>query len=358
MIVEIEQNHRYDTFEKRWVAVREKDPDADGQFFFAVKTTRIYCQPTCASRLPNPANVDFFLTAQAAEAAGFRPCKRCRPDQPPERSEQAERIVQACAIIAQADTCPSLQTLAQSVGLSPFYFQRLFHRLVGLTPKQYFAQKRAERVRAALSNGETVTEALYNAGYGSSAQFYSQAAGTLGMKPGQYRNGGQGTEIRYAIQPCFLGWVLIAATQTGLCAIEFGDHPEDLEQALKERFPGADYLGEDPVFTGWVKDVLTFLEQPDRGLNLPLDIQGTAFQRKVWMALQAIPSGARVSYTEIARRIGQPKATRAVAQACARNRLAVAIPCHRVVRENGGLGGYRWGIDRKRQLLERERERS
>lgn len=352
--METTQNHLSNTNERRWKALMEKDPGLADEFFYAVKTTGIYCRPACTSRLPNGENVVFFDTAKAAAEAGYRPCKRCRPDQVSEWSIQAERIIQACALIDQAEECPTLQELAQSVGLSPFYFQRLFHKLVGITPKQYFAQKRAERIRARLSNGEAITEAMYNAGYGSSAQFYGQAAATLGMKPGEYRNGGQGNDIWYAILPCYLGWVLIAATRIGICSIEFGDHPRDLEILLKNRFPGATVQEEDPLFTGWVKETLAYIEQPGNGLNLPLDIQGTTFQRKVWAALQEIPGGTRVSYTEIAKQIGQPKACRAVAQACAANHLAVAVPCHRVVRENGDLGGYKWGIARKHLLLLRE----
>ncbi len=358
MIMESKQDHLFDTQEKQWKAIKEKEASADGKFFYAVQTTGVYCRPTCASRLPNPKNVRFFSNAKEAEEAGYRPCKRCRPDQAAERPEQTERILSACAMIEQAEACPTLPVLAKSVGLSPFYFQRLFHKSVGITPKQYFAQKRAERIRAKLSSDETVTDAIYNAGYGSSAQFYSQAAGTLGMKPSQYRNGGEGVDIWYAIQPCSLGWVLIAATRVGICAIEFGDHPQHLEKALKNRFPVATCREGDPFFTKWVKETLAFIEHPGNDFKLPLDIQGTIFQRKVWLALREVSSGRRVSYTEIAKRIGQPKASRAVAQACAANRLAVAIPCHRVVRKNGDLGGYRWGMERKRKLLNREGRKS
>lgn len=357
MIMETTQSHLYATDEERWQALVEKDPGAEGKFFIAVRTTGIYCRPGCASRRPNRENVSFFESAAAAQAAGYRPCKRCQPERSAERSEQAERIIQACALIEQAETCPTLAELAGAVGLSPFHFQRLFHKTVGITPRQYFAQKRAERVRERLSSGERVTDALYNAGYGSSGHFYGQAKPTLGMKPAAFRSGAPGTDIWYTVQPCYLGWALIAATQVGICTIEFGDRPEDLEASLKARFPGAIYQEEDPQFTAWVREALAYIEQPVDGLRLPLDIQGTTFQRKVWAALQEIPAGQRASYIEIARRIGQPTASRAVAQACGANRLAVVVPCHRVVRENGELGGYKWGIARKQQILAREERR-
>ncbi len=354
MLMETEPLHLFETQEKRWKAFLEKDPRAVGKFFTAVKTTGIYCLPTCPARLPKPENVQFFSTAAEAAAAGYRPCKRCQPDRLTERSEQAERILRASALLEHADVCPTLDELADSVGLSRFYFQRQFRKIVGITPKQYFMQKRAERLRANLADAETVTKAVYTAGFGSSAQFYAQTAETLGMKPGEYRSGGAGIEIWYTLQPCSLGWVLIAATRIGICTIEFGDIPQELEDRLKGRFPQARFPDKDPFFTTWVEETLAYIEHPREVFSLPLDIQGTAFQRRVWKALQAIPSGQRVSYKEIARQIGQPTASRAVAQACAANRVAVAIPCHRVVRGNGDLGGYKWGLARKERLLARE----
>ncbi len=354
MRMEVNQGRLFETPEERWQAVAAREASADGKFFYAVKTTGNYCRPICTSRMPNRENIRFFDSPQAAESAGFRPCKRCHPDQPSAQENHTQHIIQACEMMEQADECPSLQTLSEAVGLSPFYFQRLFRKIVGVTPKQFFTQKRSVRVQASLPLGDTVTEVLYEAGFGSSAQFYNQAEEILGMKPVEYQNGGKGARILYAIHPSYLGWVLIAATQVGICAIEFGDDPQDLEETLKTRFPLAAYTEEDPLFSSWVKETLTFLEQSAPNLDLPLDIQGTAFQRRVWMALREVPRGTQVSYSEIARRIGQPKAARAVAQACAANRLAIAIPCHRVIRENGELGGYRWGIERKRKLLERE----
>jgi AraC family transcriptional regulator of adaptative response/methylated-DNA-[protein]-cysteine methyltransferase len=350
------QNDLFNTTQTRWEAVLQKDPAADEQFFFAVKSTGIFCRPTCKSRLPNQQNVLFFDTFQEAEAAGFRPCKRCQPKQPDFPQENAKRMIKACEMMEQAEKCPTLQELADYVGLSPFYFQRLFRETVGVTPKQYFIQKRSERIRVQLQQNETVTDAIFNAGYGSSAQFYGQAAEILGMKPSQYQNGGKGISMMVTILPCYLGWVLIAATANGVCLIEFADDPHKLENLLKNVFPAARYTDDNPMFSTWVKETLAFLEQPGIGLSLPLDIQGTAFQKRVWMALREVPSGTRVSYSEVARRIGQSKAARAVAQACAANHLAVAIPCHRVVRENGDLGGYRWGVDRKQKLLQRESE--
>jgi AraC family transcriptional regulator of adaptative response/methylated-DNA-[protein]-cysteine methyltransferase len=260
-------------------------------------------------------------------------------------------------MIAEADTPPSLSELAHVAGLSLFHFQRLFKKIVGVTPKQYAMEKRSNRIREHLRKGSTITEAMYDAGFASSSRFYEKATATLGMKPSIYKNGAQDIRIRFAIVPCFLGLVLVAATAQGICAIDFGDTPGALKEDLHRRFPKAEFQAPDPDFTAIVAKVLTFLEDPNRGrLDLPLDVQGTAFQRRVWLALQEIPPGDTVSYADIATRIEKPKAARAVAQACAANPIAVAIPCHRVVRGNGDLGGYRWGVERKRVLLGRERK--
>lgn len=342
------------TESSRWQAVVDRDAQADGAFVYAVTTTGIYCRPGCSSRMPKRDNVRFFATWQAAEAGGFRPCKRCTPQLAGAPDTATGAVTRACAIIESAEKTPTLQQLADAVGLSPSYFHRLFKKAVGVTPKQYAVQKRLERVRANIRQDDTITDAIYNAGYESSSRFYETATPALGMKPSTYRNGGADVVIRYAVARSYLGWVLVAATAKGICRIDFDDVPDALRARLRTDFPQAQLVDDDADFSDVVAQVLTFLGQPERGLALPLDIQGTAFQRRVWLALQDIPVGATVSYGDIAARTGNPKAARAVAQACAANNIAIAIPCHRVVRKDGDLGGYRWGIDRKRAVLERE----
>ena len=344
----------YSTDQARWEALVRRDQEANGAFVYGVVTTGVYCRPACPSKVPNRDNVRFFDTYEEAERAGFRPCKRCNPRSSDGQATHHEAIVQACQLIEESEEAPSLADLANAAGFSPSYFHRLFKRIVGVTPKQYAIQVRADRVRANLRTSQSVTEAIYEAGFPSSSRFYESAAATLGMKPSAYRDGGPGVHIRFAVTQCHLGWVLVAATEQGICAIDFADTPQVLEERLRARFPEAELVGHDPDFRTWIAQVLAFLESPHEGLDLPLDVQGTAFQRRVWTALQEIPPGSTASYADIAARIGNPKAARAVAQACAANRIAVAIPCHRVVRSDGGLGGYRWGSERKRELLERE----
>jgi len=337
----------------RWKALVEREPRAAGEFVYGVFTTGVYCRPACASRLPNRQNVRFFESGKEAERAGFRPCRRCRPDALEQPHTRA--VLKACERIDEDELLPSLKELAQGAGLSPFHFQRLFKKTIGVTPKQYAMERRASRLREHLRKGSSITGAMYEAGFASSSRFYEKATATLGMKPSAYKNGAQDVQIRFAVVPCFLGFVLVAATPQGICAIDFGDTAKALEENLRRRFPKAVFQETDPVFTAMVPKVLALLEEPHRGRpDLPLDVQGTAFQRRVWMALQAIPPGDTVSYSDIAFRLGKPKAARAIARACAANPLAVAIPCHRVVRRNGHLGGYRWGLERKRALLERE----
>jgi len=344
-----------DSIEDRyWEALVERDARFDGHFYYAVKSTGVYCRPGCKSRQPRRENVLFFETTQAAEQAGYRPCKRCSPAGKDPDQEHHEAVIEACAIIDQADQPPALQELAQAVDLSPYYFQRLFKRIVGISPRQYFEEKRAGRMRANLQSGHSITEVVYDSGYGSNSRFYSQAADILGMAPSLYRKGGAGLRLRYSILKTHLGWVLVASSERGICAIDFGDSPATLEEALVRRFPAAKITKDDADFTAWIEKVAAFLESPRAGLDLPLDIQGTAFQRRVWQALKSIPFGSTASYAEIAQKIGKPKAVRAVAQACAANKIAVAIPCHRVIRSDGDLGGYRWGIERKRKILELE----
>lgn len=338
----------------RWAAVAARDRSADGTFVYSVKTTGVYCRPSCGSRSPRPENVDFHTTAAEAERAGFRPCKRCRPDLDAARNPHDRLIADLCRHIERAEQAPSLGDLARRAGLSPYHLHRLFKAATGVTPRQYAAAHRARRVRAALDERRTVTEAIYDAGYNSSGRFYDAAGGLLGMTPTRYRAGGEAAEIRFAVGQCSLGAILVAATDRGVCAIQLGDDPEPLVRDLQDRFPKARLIGGDSDFERLVAEVVGFVEHPRVGLDLPLDIRGTAFQQRVWQALREIPDGHTASYSEVARRIGAPRSIRAVAQAVASNRLAVAIPCHRVIRNDGGLAGYRWGVERKRALLERE----
>lgn len=338
----------------RWAAVVARDPEADGRFFYSVRTTGVYCRPSCGSRTPRPENVEFHLTAADAERAGHRPCRRCRPDRPSRAAQHAALVAGLCRRIEGAEQPPSLAELASDAGMSAWHLHRVFKTVTGLTPRAYAAAHRARRVRAGLEGGATVTDAIYGAGYGSSGRFYEGSDQVLGMTPARYRAGGADTAIRFAIGECSLGSILVAATARGVCAILMGNDPNALVRDLQDRFRRADLTGGDAAFEQLVARVVGFVEAPRFGLDLPLDLRGTAFQQRVWQALREIPAGATENYTEIARRIGAPKSVRAVAQACAANSLAVAIPCHRVVRIDGGLSGYRWGVERKRALLERE----
>ncbi|MEB2651013.1 bifunctional DNA-binding transcriptional regulator/O6-methylguanine-DNA methyltransferase Ada [Pseudomonas siliginis] len=336
----------------RWAAVVARDPRADGQFVYAVKTTGIYCRPSSLARLPKPQNVEFFDTAELAEAAGYRPSKRASKDQNDE--QHAAIIAAACRQIEACETLPALDSLAASAGLSPFHFHRVFKAATGLTPKAYATAHRSRKLRARLADGGSVTDALYDAGFNSNSRFYESADQLLGMKPTDYRAAGQNNDIRFAVGQCSLGAILVAQSERGICAILLGDDPHQLVCNLQDQFRKANLIGADREFEQLIASVVGFIEAPATGLNLPLDIRGTAFQERVWQALREIPPGNTASYAEIAQRIGAPTSMRAVAQACGANRLAVAIPCHRVVRTDGNLSGYRWGVERKRQLLERE----
>jgi AraC family transcriptional regulator of adaptative response/methylated-DNA-[protein]-cysteine methyltransferase len=340
--------------DQRWQAVMRRDPAADGEFYYSVRTTGVYCRPSCAARLARRENVRFHMTCAEAEHAGFRPCKRCRPNQAPLAERQAAAVAIACRAIEEAEQMPSLDDLAQSAGISRFHFHRVFKSLTGVTPKAYGDAHRAQRVRDQLTQGSTVTQAIYDAGFNSNGRFYGNSSELLGMTPTAYRAGGRGASIRFAVGECWLGSILVAATDKGVCAISIGDDPDQLVCELQDRFPKARLIGGDKHFETLVAKVVGFIGTPTVGLDLPLDVRGTAFQRRVWQALREIPSGSTASYAEVARRIGQPKAVRAVAQACASNAIAVAIPCHRVVRTDGALSGYRWGVERKRALLDRE----
>jgi AraC family transcriptional regulator of adaptative response/methylated-DNA-[protein]-cysteine methyltransferase len=337
-----------------WEAVRRRDRTQDGAFFFAVSTTRVYCRPSCASRPAKRENVAFFATAEAAERAGFRACKRCRPDKLGAPDPQVQAVRRACERIASAEEAPSLADLAATVGLSPFHFHRIFKKVAGVTPKAYAAAEQARRAAEGLRTAETVTEAIYDAGFNSSSRFYETATARLGMTPTAVRRGGAGASIRFAVGEASLGAVLVAATQKGVCAIMLGDDPDQLVRDLEDRFPRAELLGGDPAFERTVARVVGLIEAPGQRVDLPLDIRGTAFQQQVWQALRAIPAGRTATYAEIAQAVGRPTAVRAVAQACAANPLAVAIPCHRVVRADGDVSGYRWGVERKRKLIARE----
>lgn len=338
----------------RWAAVVARDPAAEGKFFYSVKSTGVYCRPSCASRPARPENVQFHLTAANAERAGFRPCKRCKPDQPQMTEQHTILVTELCRFIEKAEPTPSLHELAKHAGLSAYHLHRIFKAVTGVSPKAYAAAHRASRVRAELKRSNTVTEAVYGAGYSSNGRFYEKSSQVLGMTPTNYRSGGANTEIRFAIGQCSLGAILVAASKRGVCAIVMGDDPDALARDLQDRFPRAILVGSDAEFDQLVAKVVGFVEAPGIGLDLPLDVRGTAFQQRVWQALQGIPAGETVSYTDVAQRIGAPKAARAVAGACAANALAVAVPCHRVVRIDGGLSGYRWGVERKRALLDRE----
>ena len=341
----------------RWSAVVARDRAADGQFFYSVRTTGGYCRPTCAARIANAGNVAFHATAAEAERSGFRACKRCRPDQLSPGARHAATIAGLCRFIEAADHVPTLDELARRAAMSAYHLHRVFRTITGVTPKSYAAAARGRRVREQLGTATTVTDAIYGAGYNSNGRFYDQSNEVLGMTPSRYRAGGAGADIAFAVGECSLGSILVARSERGVCAIFIGDDPDRLARDLQDRFPHARLVGSDPAFDQLVAQVVGFVEAPNLGLDLPLDVRGTAFQQRVWQAMGAIPAGTTMSYTELARRIGAPRSVRAVAAACAANLLAVAIPCHRVVRHDGALSGYRWGVERKRTLLERESAR-
>jgi AraC family transcriptional regulator, regulatory protein of adaptative response / methylated-DNA-[protein]-cysteine methyltransferase len=341
---------KYQDDDQRWAAVVARDAEADGHFVYAVETTGIYCMPSSASRLPKRKNVVFFDTAEAAHAAGFRASLRASSGDKAAITRRAAMIADICRLIDGAEEPPTLERLALHAGMSSFHFHRVFKAQTGLTPKAYASAARARRLRVGLGAGSSVTNAIYDAGFNSNSRFYEASADLLGMSARDYKDQGHNNEIRFAVGQASLGAILVAQSQRGVCAILLGDDPDQLVRELQDTFRKAVLIGGDTEFERVVAQVIGFVEAPEVGLDLPLDIQGTAFQERVWQVLRRIPVGESLTYGEVAKQIGSPKATRAVAQACASNRLAVAIPCHRVVLRDGGIGGYRWGVERKVEL--------
>lgn len=341
--------------EARWEAVLARDVRADGRFVFAVRSTGIYCRPSCPARRPRRERVVFFPTPETAERKGFRPCRRCHPNEATHNS-LAERVGRACRYIeAHVDEPPALAALSDYVGIRPHALRRAFQRVIGLTPREYIEACRLRRLKERLRDGDTVTTALYAAGYGSSSRLYERAPAQLGMTPATYRRGGQGMRIRYSIVDSPLGRLLVAAGERGICAVSLGESDTALKTALHREYPAAEIRRDLSGLDRWVAPILMYLRGRQPNLDLALDVRATAFQRQVWDALRAIPCGTTLSYSGVARAIGQPAAVRAVARACATNPASLVIPCHRVVREDGGLGGYRWGLRRKRRLIDLER---
>lgn len=338
----------------RWARIVARDKSADGEFWYTVDTTGVYCRPSCPSRGCNPKNVTIHDTLESAQRTGFRACKRCKPDGPAANVANAAIVARACRIIEDSEATPSLGDLAEALALSPGYVHRLFKAYTGLTPRAYADACKARRVREALTGDNSVTEAIYEAGYSSSGRFYQASNAMLGMTPTSFRKGGAMEEIHFAIGETSLGAILVASSRKGIAAILLGDDPDALARDLQDRFPNAMLIGADAEYEAIVAKVVGLVEAPGVGLDLPLDVRGTAFQQRVWQALRDIPVGQTLSYSDVAQRIGTPRATRAVAGACAANKLAVAIPCHRVVRNDGALSGYAWGVERKRAILDRE----
>ncbi len=350
------QDSLYLTDDDRWRAVANREKSADGSFYYAVKTTGIFCRPSCSSRLPNRDNVEYFLSCQEAQASGYRACRKCRPAGSTIKEDAEKKIIKACRIIENSNRIPKLADLAKEVGLSPYHFHRLFKEHVGITPKQLASSHRFRRFSDRLKAGDSITEAFYEAGYSSSSGVYNENQDQLSMKPKEYKAGGAGITIHYGVAECTLGWIIVAATNRGICSIEFGDDPALLPQQLQDRFPKATIVKAGPGFVSLIEEVVNFVKAPRNKFKLPLDIEGTAFQQQVWTLLRQIKPGQTMSYADVAEKIGNPKAVRAVAAACSSNKLAVVIPCHRVIAKDGKLSGYRWGVARKKMLLDNEKK--
>jgi AraC family transcriptional regulator of adaptative response/methylated-DNA-[protein]-cysteine methyltransferase len=341
--------------EARWIAVKERDRTADGLFFYAVLSTGIYCRPGCPARGAKRENLRFFETAAAAESVGFRACKRCNPKGSALDEKLTSAIADACTCIQESSEPVDVRSLAERAGLSESHFHRAFKRITGLTPKAFGNAHRAERARNMLAKGTRITQSIYDAGFNSSSRFYEKSNSMLGMQPNQFQKGGQGTRIQFAVGDCSLGKVLVASTERGVCALFMGNDAGALEENLRKRFPRADIRAGDESFRTVLAEVIRYVDAPGSQWKLPLELRGTAFQHAVWKALQEIPPGKTSSYAEVARRIGKPASVRAVAQACGANPVALAVPCHRVLRSDGDISGYRWGVERKKALLEREK---
>lgn len=340
-----------------WEAVAGRDAASDGLFFTAVRTTKIYCRPSCPSRRPNRENVRFYATADEAEAAGYRACKRCHPREAVRSDVQTIRRI--CTRLESASVdAPTLEGLAIEFNLSPFHLQRTFKRIVGVSPRRYYETHRADRLKRGIRNGDGIAAAVYGAGFGSSSRAYTAAPSLLGMTPGQYGRGGAGMRISYAIATCAFGRVLVAATPHGVSAVSFGDSDRALEEGLHREYPAAEIARDDGAMRRRVADVVRAVERGNDGPPIPLDIRATAFRARVWQALREIPRGETRSYSDIARQIGAPKGARAVGNACKANPVAGVIPCHRVVRHDGSLGGYLSGVTRKRAILDAEQNPS
>ncbi|MEH1932782.1 MAG: bifunctional DNA-binding transcriptional regulator/O6-methylguanine-DNA methyltransferase Ada [Nostoc sp.] len=341
--------------ETLWQAVLNRDPTFEGKFFYGVRSTSVYCRPICPSRRPNRNQVCFFQSAQEAEIAGFRPCKRCQPQSEKVPNPAKAKVLAACRYIeAQVDHIPTLAELCSEVGMSSSYLQRIFKQIIGVSPFQYADALRSQRLKQRLQSGEEIAHAVYDTGYGSSSRVYEKAPKQLGMTPKTYQQAGKTINIVYAIAPCPLGYLLVATTEKGICAVKLGDEADKLEHILNQEFHQAQIMRDDQTHKEWIQAILDFIAGDETHLDLPLDVRGTAFQKQVWQTLEKIPYGETRTYADIARNLAKPQAVRAVGNACGANPTALIVPCHRVLRSDGSLGGYRWGIERKQKLLVQE----